>query len=57
MPTGSTMAPDALERMVALIESEHATDLAGRLAPQVVAAPESAATDALIERLRLVATP
>jgi hypothetical protein len=51
------MAPDALERMVALIESEHATDLASRLAPQVVAAPQSAATDALIERLRLVATP
>ena len=51
------MAPDALERMVELIEREHATDLAARLAPQVVAAPRSAATDALIERLRLLATP
>ncbi len=49
------IAPDALERMVALIEREHATDLARRLAPQLVADPRTAATDALIDRLRLFA--
>ena len=49
------MAPDALERMVALIEREEATQLAKRLAPQVEAAPRSEATDALLARLRSVA--
>ncbi len=51
------MAPDALERMVALIEREGATELARRLAPQVVAAPRSQATDALLARLRALAQP
>ena len=51
------MAPDALERMVALIERDHATDLAGRLAPQVVPAPQTAATDVLMDRLRALGQP
>ena len=51
------MAPDALERMVALIEREGATELAQRLAPQVEAAPRSEATDALLARLRVLAQP
>lgn len=51
------MAPDALERMVDLIETEGATELAGRLTPQVVPAPPTEATDALIERLRLLGQP
>lgn len=51
------MAPDALERMVALIEREGATQLAQRLAPQVEAAPRTEATDALLARLRSLAQP
>jgi hypothetical protein len=51
------MAPDALQRMVALIEREGATQLAQRLAPQVVAAPRTEATDALLARLRSLAQP
>jgi 4-amino-4-deoxy-L-arabinose transferase-like glycosyltransferase len=46
------MAPDALERMVDMIETNGATELARRLAPQVEAAPATAASDALLERLR-----
>jgi 4-amino-4-deoxy-L-arabinose transferase-like glycosyltransferase len=49
------MAPDALERMVALIENKRAFDLARRLAPQVVADPRSQATDVLLDRLRRLA--
>ncbi len=49
------MAPDALERMVALIEREGATQLAQRLAPQVEVAPRTEATDALLARLRSLA--
>jgi 4-amino-4-deoxy-L-arabinose transferase-like glycosyltransferase len=51
------MAPDALERMVALVEGKGAAALAGRLASQVVADPRSAATDALLERLRVLGQP
>jgi 4-amino-4-deoxy-L-arabinose transferase-like glycosyltransferase len=49
------MAPDALKRMVALIDSKGAADLARRLAPQIVADPRTDATDALIGRLRQLA--
>ena len=48
------IAPDALERMVMLVESKRATLLARRLAAQVVADPRSAATDILIDRLRVL---
>jgi 4-amino-4-deoxy-L-arabinose transferase-like glycosyltransferase len=51
------VAPDALERMVALIEREGAAALAGRLATQVVAAPRTDATDALLERLWVLGQP
>lgn len=51
------VAPDALERLVALIERKGATALAARLAGQVVADPRSDATDALIERLRVLGQP
>ncbi len=54
-PARIHMAPDALERMVNLVESTGATDLARRLAPQVEAVPASPETDALIARLRQVA--
>lgn len=49
------VAPDALERMVRFVESEAATDLARRLVSQVVPTPGTAATDALVERLRQLA--
>lgn len=49
------MAPDALQRMVNLVESTGATDLARRLAPQIEAEPPSAETDGLIARLRQIA--
>ena len=49
------IAPDALERMVALVESEGAADLARRLAPQVVAEPRTAATDSFIDRMHRLA--
>jgi len=51
------IAPDALERMVALVEGKGATALAGRLAAQLVADPRSGATDALLERLRVLGQP
>jgi hypothetical protein len=51
------VAPDALERMVALVERKGATALAGRLARQIVADPRSDATDALLERLRVLGQP
>ena len=51
------IAPDALERMVALVEAKGATALAARLAPQLVADPRSDATDALLERLRVLGQP
>ena len=51
------IAPDALERMVALVEAKGATALAGRLATQLVADPRSGATDALLERLRVLGQP
>jgi 4-amino-4-deoxy-L-arabinose transferase-like glycosyltransferase len=46
------MAPEALVRMVMLIDREGATDLARRLADRVVADPSSGATDLLIAHLR-----
>ena len=49
------MAPDALQRMVNLVESTGATDLARRLAAQVEAEPSSPETDGLIARLRQIA--
>lgn len=49
------IAPDALERIVDMIETEGATELARRLVPQVEAVPATAATDALIGRLRVLA--
>ena len=51
------IAPDALERLVALVEDKGATALASRLAAQLVADPRSAATDALLERLRVLSQP
>jgi 4-amino-4-deoxy-L-arabinose transferase-like glycosyltransferase len=48
------MAPDALERIVAIAENKGASDLARRLAAEVVAYPRSDATDALMDRLRLL---
>lgn len=49
------IAPDALERMVDMIETKGATELARRLVSQVEATPATPATDALIERLRVLA--
>jgi hypothetical protein len=49
------VAPDALERMVDLAERKDATQLAQRLVAEVVADPRSEATDALLERLRVLA--
>ncbi len=49
------VAPEALERIVAFVEREQATELAGRLVPQVQAEPTTAATEALMDRLRSIA--
>lgn len=51
------MAPDALERIVALIERKSATALAQRIAPQVEVTPRTAESDVLLERLRQMAQP
>jgi hypothetical protein len=56
-PSRVHVAPDALERMIGLIERKSATDLARRLVPQVVVDPPSAAGDALLERLRALGQP
>ncbi len=56
-PSRLHVAPDALERMIGLIERTGATELARRLAPQVVVDPRTAASDALLERLRALGQP
>jgi hypothetical protein len=48
------VAPDALERIVAFVEREDAAPLARRLAAQVQADPRTVASDALMDRLRLL---
>ena len=49
------VAPEALERIVNLVEREGAAELAGRLVPQIQPEPTTAATDALMDRLRSIA--
>jgi 4-amino-4-deoxy-L-arabinose transferase-like glycosyltransferase len=46
------MTPEALDQMLTLIEDKGATDLARRIAPQVVVSPRSDASDLLLARLR-----
>ena len=49
------IAPEALERLVEIIETEAAAPLARRLASQVQADPRTEASDALMARLRSIA--
>ena len=49
------VAPEALERIVTFVEREGAAELAGRLVPQIQPEPTTAATDALMDRLRSIA--
>ncbi len=49
------VAPEALERIVTLVEREHAVELARRLEPQIQPEPATATTDVLMDRLRSIA--